>query len=32
MSKDRLKEKNGQLSAEALTKLDACLKAALGIA
>jgi mRNA interferase MazF len=32
MSEDRLKQKIGQLSAVALTKLDACLKAALGIA
>ncbi len=32
MSEDRLQEKIGQLSAEALIKLDDCLKAALGIA
>ncbi len=32
MSEDRLKEKIGQLSAEALAALDDCLKAALGIA
>ncbi len=32
MSEDRLKEKIGQLSAEALAQLDKCLKAALGIA
>ncbi len=32
MTEDRLKEKIGRLSAETLTKLDRCLKAALGIA
>ena len=31
MSEDRLKEKIGKLSAEMLTELDDCLKAALGI-
>ena len=31
MSEDRLKEKIGKLSAEMLTKLDGCLKSALGI-
>jgi mRNA interferase MazF len=31
MSEDRLTEKIGQLPAEKLTELDACLKAALGI-
>jgi mRNA interferase MazF len=31
MTEDRLKEKIGKLSAETLVKLDACLKAALGI-
>ena len=31
MSEDRLKEKIGNLSAEMLTELDDCLKAALGI-
>jgi mRNA interferase MazF len=31
MSEDRLKEKIGNLSAEMLTRLDGCLKAALGL-
>jgi mRNA interferase MazF len=31
MSEDRLQEKIGSLTAETLTKLDGCLKAALGI-
>jgi mRNA-degrading endonuclease toxin of MazEF toxin-antitoxin module len=31
MSEDRLKEKIGEFSAETLTELDGCLKAALGI-
>jgi mRNA interferase MazF len=31
MSEDRLQEKIGKLSGEMLTKLDSCLKAALGI-
>jgi hypothetical protein len=31
MTEDRLKEKVGNLSAEILSELDACLKAALGI-
>jgi mRNA interferase MazF len=31
MSEDRLKEKNGRLSSDLLSKLDDCLRAALGI-
>jgi hypothetical protein len=31
MTEDRLKERVGNLSVEMLTKLDECLKAALGI-
>ncbi len=31
MSEDRLQERIGRLSTETLTKLDACLKTALGL-
>jgi hypothetical protein len=31
MSEDRLQEKIGELSAEMLSRLDGCLKAALGL-